>query len=122
MTTRSPAYVAGLAACLFAAMLIPHDTLAATSPNVEAAIKSLETIPSNAEKFQAYCNVLGEMEGVPEADAAKSEALEGQLDEIIASYGKDVAQAWEVATETDPDSDDGQAIAAAFEALEAKCP
>ena len=121
MTKRFFASASGSAAFLLAAMLPAQEALSA-SPAVEAAVKSLATIPSDTEKFQAYCKVLGEMEGVAEADAAKLEALEGQLDDIIASYGSDVAQAWEVASETDPDSEDGEAIAAAFEDIEAKCP
>ena len=44
------------------------------------------------------------------------------FDKIIESYGEDVSNAWDDLSEVDPASDDGKAAAAAFEAMEAKCP
>ncbi len=121
MILKSFAPLSYLLACLSLIAIAPGGATAA-SPQIEAAIKTLAKIPADAAKFETYCNLLGEMEGVPETDTAKSEALEGQLDDVIESYGADVVQAWDLASETDPDTDDGKAVAAAFEAMEDKCP
>lgn len=95
---------------------------AAASAEIQAAITTLEKIPADTAKFTTYCNLLGEMSSLPDDDSAKYEALEGQLDEIIDSYGADVSGAWDTLSEVDPDSEDGKAAAAAFETMEAKCP
>lgn len=94
----------------------------AASPAIQTAITALEKIPADTAKFATYCNLLGEMSSMPDDDSAKYEALEKQLDEIIDSYGSDVADAWDTLSEVDADSEDGKAAAAAFEAMEAKCP
>lgn len=110
-----------LLAVLSVVVIAPCAATAA-SPPVEAAIKTLDKIPADTAKFEAYCNLLGDMESVPDTDAAKYEALESQLDAVIDSYGADVAEAWDTLSEVDPETDDGKAVAAAFEALEGKCP
>jgi len=107
---------------LLSVLVIAPGTARAASPPVEAAIKTLVKIPADTAKFTAYCTLLGEMESVPETDAAKYEALEDQLDAVIETYGADVLKAWNVLSEAEPDTDDGKAIAAAFEEIEAKCP
>lgn len=94
----------------------------AASPAVDAAIATLEKIPAATAKFETYCNLLGQMESMPDEDAAKYEALERQLDAVIDSYGTDVSAAWDTVSEIDPETEDGKAVAAAFEAIEGKCP
>ena len=123
MTSRmqiSPAS-GGVLALAVAGLLAAGPAFSA-SPPVEAAIKSLEKIQADAGKFQSYCNLLGEMQNVPETDMAKADALEGQLEDLVESIGADVAQAWELAAATPTESEDGKAFAAAFDALETKCP
>jgi hypothetical protein len=95
---------------------------AAASPEVEAAIKTLQKIPADTAKFETYCNILGEMASVPDDDAAKYEPLETQLDAAIEAYGADVAAAWDTVSEIDPETDDGKAVSAAFDSMEGKCP
>jgi len=107
---------------LLSLVVVAPGQASAASPQVEAAIKALARLPADTAKFANYCKVLGELEVVPDTDAAKIEALEGQLEDAIESYGPDVVQAWALAAETDPDTDDGKAFAVAFEAMEGKCP
>ena len=107
---------------LLPALAIGSGPVAEASPQIQAAITAIEKIPADTAKFATYCNLLGEMASLPDDDSAKYEALEGQLDKIIESYGSDVSNAWDTLSEVDPDSDDGKAAAAAFEAMEAKCP
>jgi hypothetical protein len=107
---------------LLPAVAIGPGPVAAASPQIQAAVTALEKIPADTAKFTTYCNLLGEMASLPDDDSAKYEALEAQLDKIIESYGQEVADAWDTLSEVDPDSEDGKAAAAAFEAMEAKCP
>ncbi len=112
----------GFALILLPVIAIGSGPAAAASAEVQSAITALEKIPADATKFGTYCNLLGEMSTLPDDDSAKYEALEKQLDEIITSYGQEVADAWDTLSEVDPDTDDGKAAAAAFETMEAKCP
>jgi hypothetical protein len=121
MTLKPFASWSTLLALLSVIVIAPGDVTAA-SPPVEAAIKTLDKISADTAKFTSYCNLLGDLESVPDTDAAKYEALEGQLDAVIDSYGAEVVQAWDTLSEVDPETDDGKAIAAAFEVLEGKCP
>jgi hypothetical protein len=45
-----------------------------------------------------------------------------QLDSLLRSIGLDVLNAWDMGSDLDPQSEDGQAFEAAVEALEEKCP
>lgn len=121
MTLKPFASWSTLLAVLSVVAIAPGVATAA-SPPVEAAIKTLDKVPADAAKFATYCNLLGDMESVPDADAAKYEALESQLDAVIDSYGADVVEAWDTLSEIDPETDDGKAVVAAFEAIEGKCP
>jgi hypothetical protein len=94
----------------------------AASPAVEAAIRTLGKIPADPMKFETFCNLLGQMRIMLDIDAAKYEALERQLDAVIDSYGTELAAAWDTVSGADTESEDGEAVAAAFDALEGKCP
>jgi hypothetical protein len=107
---------------LAVAGILAAGPVIAASANVEAAVKSLAKIEADAGKFQAYCKLIQDMDDVPEQDTAKADALETQLQTLIDSMGSDVAQAWDLAADTDPQSEDGKAFEAAFAALEDKCP
>jgi len=107
---------------LLSAIAIVAGPATAASPEIQAAIKTLEKIPADTAKFASYCDLLGQMSSMPDDDVAKYEALESQLDAVIDSYGADVAGAWDTVSEVDPETDDGKAVTAAFEAMEGKCP
>jgi hypothetical protein len=94
----------------------------AASQNVEAAIKSLAKIEADAAKFKSFCQLIKDMDDVPDQDTAKAEALETQLENLLKSIGFDVLQAWDMGSELDPATEDGKAFEAAVEALEDKCP
>jgi hypothetical protein len=48
--------------------------------------------------------------------------VQGKLADFMQSMGPDVAAAWDLYDELEPDSEDGKALAASFEALDEKCP
>ena len=104
-----------------AGLLVPGPAHA-VSPKVQAAIKSLEKIEADGPKFQSFCKLLRDIDDLPEQEEAKAEALEVQLDSLLRSIGFDVLQAWDLGSDLDPQSEDGQAFEAAVEALEEKCP
>ncbi len=106
---------------LLAALAIGPGGALAASPDVAAAIKTLEAIPADTEKFAAYCNVLGEMEAASD-DEATYDALEDKLDAAVDAFGPEVAAAWEKISQVDSETDDGKAVTAAFETIEGKCP
>jgi len=94
----------------------------AVSPKVQAAIKSLEKIEAQGAMFQAFCKLLREIEDVPEQDEANAEALDVRLQALLRSISLAVLRAWDLESDLDPQSEDGQAFEAAIEALEKKCP
>jgi hypothetical protein len=112
----------GLFTLAAAGLLLPHPAQAAVSPKVQSAIRSLEKIEADGAKFQAFCKLLRDIDDVPEQDEAKAEALDVQLENLLKSIGFDVYQAWDLGSDLDPQSEDGQAFEAAMEALEEKCP
>jgi hypothetical protein len=111
----------GLLALTAGSFMLARPAVAA-SANVEAAIKSLAKIEADPTKFQAFCKFMKDMDDVPEGDTAKAEALETQLDALLKSMGADVAQAWDLGDDLDPQSEDGKAYDLAMEAIEEKCP
>jgi hypothetical protein len=82
----------------------------------------LDAIPADAQKFEAYCKIFGELANAPDGDEAKYEALEQQFEQVLESYGAEVEKAWDTIEDVDPDTEDAKAISAAFEAIDAKCP
>jgi hypothetical protein len=61
------------------------------------------------------------MEGIAEADEAKAEEVATKMDAYLTTLGDDVAEAFATAEDVDPESEDGQKIDAALDAIEAKC-
>jgi hypothetical protein len=114
--------LAGSLLILTTAGLLAPGPAHAVSPKVQSAIKSLEKIEADGPKFQSFCKLLRDIDDLPEQDEAKVEALELQLDSLLRSIGLDVLQAWDLGSDLDPLSEDGQAFEAAVEALEEKCP
>lgn len=119
--TTQASLVGGLMILATAGLVAPGPAHA-VSPKVQAAIKSLEKIEADGPKFQSFCKLLRDIDDVPEQDEAKVEALETQLDSLLRSIGLDVLHAWDLGSDLDPQSEDGQAFEAAVEALEEKCP
>lgn len=105
---------------LAAVLVLAAHPIQAASPQVEAAIKALGKIESDAAKFQAFCRITKELAAV-DGDDAKSEALDRQLDDLLRTLGRDVFMAFDLAGDLDPQSEDGIAFEAAISALEEKC-
>ncbi|HWB44601.1 MAG TPA: hypothetical protein VG900_04110 [Hyphomicrobiaceae bacterium] len=93
----------------------------AASPKVEAAIQAVSKIPADTAKFQGYCALLTELDAAGE-EGPKVDEVQNKLSDFMQSMGPDVAAAWALYDELEPESEDGKALAAAFEALDEKCP
>ena len=122
MKRATQAFLVGGLMILTTAGLLAPGPAHAVSPKVQSAIKSLEKIEADGPKFQSFCKLLRDIDDVPEQEEAKAEALEVQLDSLLRSIGLDVLNAWDMGSDLDPQSEDGQAFEAAVEALEEKCP
>ena len=107
-TTRA-SLMGGLMILATAGLLAPGPAQA-VSPKVQAAIKSLEKIEADGPTLQSFCKLLRDIDDLPEQDEAKAEALEAQLDSLLRSIGIDVFNAWDLGSDLDPQSEDGQAF------------
>ena len=92
----------------------------AATPAVDEAIKTLESLRSDATKLKAYCAVFEEFVAAGD-DEAKQTAVEEKMTKLLNSFGPQYQRFWQVYQETDPSSDDGQSLDAAFLKLDEKC-
>ncbi|MGF1619691.1 MAG: hypothetical protein ACFCUR_03655 [Rhodomicrobiaceae bacterium] len=94
---------------------------APTTEEVDAAVTTINTFAEDPAKTEGYCAISREMEGVAEDDEAKAEEVATKMDEYLISHGEEIAEAFATAEDVDPESEDGQKIDAALDALEQKC-
>jgi hypothetical protein len=110
-----------LTACAVAVAVIAlgASVVPAASPQVDKAIKTIQSIGSDAAKMKLFCA----LDDAAEAAGDKEDpAVEKQLDDILAQLGADFGAAWDVGDELDEKSPDSAEFTAAVEALAAKCP
>jgi hypothetical protein len=94
---------------------------APTTEEVDAAVATINTVAEDPANVEGYCAISSEMEGIAEADEAKAEEVATKMDAYLTTLGDDVAEAFATAEDVDPESEDGQKIDAALDAIEAKC-
>jgi hypothetical protein len=98
----------------------------AASPQVDAAIRSIQAAGADPAKMTAFCDlmdVLGDAEDKAGAAAVEKEdpALDKQVDTFLTQLGSDFEAAWDVGEELDENSADGKEYNAAIDALAEKC-
>jgi hypothetical protein len=109
-----------LAAIAICGLFIPPAM--AISDNVATAVKTIEQVGSDPAKLKTYCEMsklMSSAEG--QDDESKAEALDQQMDGYMKQLGADFESAFEVGADLEPESEDGKAFDAAFDALDAKC-
>ena len=106
---------------LFAAVILTTLPARAATPEVEAAITALQKIESDPAKFQTFCRLAKELAGIGEQDVAQNEALDKQLEDLLRSIGSDVLHAWDIGSDLNPHTPDGEAFENAINAIEEKC-
>lgn len=109
--------VAAIAVCgLFVSPALAADA------NVEAAIKTFESVANDPGKLKIYCEMNKAMDAAEEdMDDNKATALDKKMNEYIKQLGADVEGAFEAGADLDPDAEDGKAYDAALDKLDSKC-
>jgi hypothetical protein len=98
----------------------------AASPQVDAAIKTIQAAGADTAKMKAFCDLVDLQDGADDkegtATADKEDpATEKQVDALLAQLGADFESAWDVGEEIDENSADGKEYNAAVDALAEKC-
>jgi hypothetical protein len=101
-----------------AVLLLACSPVLAASPQVEAAVKTLNAVGADPAKLKSFCTMSKALEAAGEKEDPQVDA---QVDGIMDQLGEEFATAWEAGEGLDENSPDGQAFNDAVEALEAKC-
>ena len=101
-----------------AAASLGSGTLSAASPQVDQAIKSIQSVANDAGKLKLFCE-LNEL--LQEAGDKEDPDTTKQIDDLITKIGADFSAAWDVGDELDENSPDGQEFYAAVDTLADKC-
>jgi hypothetical protein len=121
-----------LIACAVIACAAAVGVAVAASPEVDKAIKTIQSATADPAKLKLFCSVADDDDEDNAADAkagAKPEAKEEKADpaeekaeaDALKQLGADVAAALAVGEKLAEDSPDATAFATAMEAITAKC-
>jgi hypothetical protein len=91
----------------------------AASPQVEAAVKVLQTIAADAGKLKIFCEMSFLDEKMGDRD---DPTIQAQIDKLANQLGADFIIAWAAINALDETSPDGKVLSAALDQLEDKCP
>jgi hypothetical protein len=97
---------------------IASHTLWAASPQVEQAIKSIQSVGTDAGRLKLFCE-LNEL--LQDAGDKEDPETSKKVEDLITRIGSDFSAAWDVGDELDENSPDGQAFYAAVDDLADKC-
>jgi hypothetical protein len=94
----------------------------AVSDNVATAIKTIEQVGNDPAKLKTYCDMSKLMSSAEDIeDESKAEELDAKMDDYMKQLGDQFESAFEVGADLEPESEDGKAFDAAFDALDDKC-
>ena len=105
-----------LIAC--AAVALGASTVPAASPQIEAAIKAIQAVASDAGKLKLFCSLNNILQA---AGDNEDPAVQKQIEDIIAQIGPEFGAAWDIGDELDETSPDGMEFFAAVDTLAEKC-
>jgi hypothetical protein len=91
----------------------------AASPPIEAAIRVIQTVGTDANRLKTFCELMKIDEQNEKRTSPSSEA---QMDKLLKELGPDFEAAWELVEDTDPASEDGKVLSAALDRAADKCP
>jgi hypothetical protein len=99
-------------------LLISVPVLAA-SPQIEAAIRVIQTVGTDTNRLKTFCELMKiDEQNEPNPNAV----LEARMDKLLDELGTDFRQVWDTAESIDPASEDGKALHAALDRLSERCP
>jgi hypothetical protein len=104
-----------LAVLLGLLMSIP---VLAASPQIEAAIRVIQTVGTDANRLNPFCELMEVEEENPREVAP---FLQTKIDKLLDELGADFKAAWKIIQVIDPASDDGKVLYAALDGLVDKC-
>ena len=91
----------------------------AASAQIEAAVKVIQTVGTDASRLQIFCELMR----IDEQNAGKADpVLEARMDKLLDQLGADFKAAWDTAETIDEGSEDGKVLNAALDRLEDRCP
>ncbi len=94
-------------------------------PTIEDAQKLVQTISGDKAKLKAFCELDNLYEQVEEAeernDMKERNALSVKIDSLEQQFGPDYRRVMDGLGEVDPNSAEGQRLAAIFEPLQEQC-
>jgi hypothetical protein len=105
---------------ILAAVMLFGAPQAAHAADVSAAVAALKAVESNQAKLNEFCSIQSELEAAGE-DEAKGDAALDKLDAFFASLGDNFVAVMQASEEYAPDSNEAQALDAAFDSLDEKC-
>jgi hypothetical protein len=101
-----------------AAMALGAGAVAAASPAVESAVKTITALGADPAKLKLFCELNNVVQALGEKEDPQ---LDKQMEDLIAKLGPEFTAAWEVGDDLDENSEDGQAFFGAVDALSDKC-
>jgi hypothetical protein len=90
----------------------------AVSLQVQAAVKAIESVGTDAQRLKTYC----ELVNIEEENAEKAApSVQVRMNKFLDKLGADFKPAWAIAQTIDPASEDGKILLAALDRLSDKC-
>jgi hypothetical protein len=91
----------------------------AASAQIEAAVKVIQTVGTDASRLQIFCELIR----IDEQNAGKADpVLEARMDKLLNQLGADFKAAWDTAETIDEASEDGKVLDDALDRLSDRCP
>jgi hypothetical protein len=90
----------------------------AVSLQVQAAVKAIESVGTDAQRLKTYC----ELVNIEEENAEKAApSVQVRMNKFLDELGAHFQAAWAIAQTIDPASEDGKVLLAALDRLSDKC-
>jgi hypothetical protein len=90
----------------------------AASPQIEAAIKTINKVGGDAGKLKTFCALSKVLQSMGEKEDA---AAEKEIETYLKQLGTDFETAWNAGDDLDENSADAKEFYAAIDALDEKC-
>lgn len=112
--------MARLIAVVLTALSLVAAPVKAATPNVNTAVKTLDSIALDSNKLKAYCDALKALYAAGEDPTKQAEADEN-LTKVLLSFGPQYQMLLEVYDTVAPESNDAKLLDDAFLKLDSKC-
>ena len=112
--------MARLIAVVLTALSLVAAPVKAVTPNVNTAVKTLDSIALDSNKLKAYCDALKALYAAGEDPTKQAEADEN-LTKVLLSFGPQYQMLLEVYDTVAPESNDAKLLDDAFLKLDSKC-